>query len=466
MWRTGRLLALIVLTGVLGTLVASVPAGPASASDEGDEWAFVALVNQARSDAGLAPLGVLGSLQDLARAQSGRMAEQHRLFHDPNLAADVAAALPDWQRAGENVGTGGDVNGLHAAFMASAGHRANILGDFTYVGIGVVHDPAGTTWVSEEFVKATAGKPTLSNTTAPAPPPPPPVPVTRIAGADGSATSTAVSRQFPEAQSTAVVVARSDLFADALAGGPLAAVNGGPVLLTPPDAVPPDELAEARRVLRPGGTVFLLGGERALSPAIEAAFTTAGLTVRRVAGADRYETAVEVAGLVTDKPADVLLASGTQFADALVAGPAAGVVRAPIVLTAPTGLPDATASYLAGVPGAHRTVIGGRVAVSDAAAAAAGATDRVAGADRYDTSVRVAQRWFPDAAQLSFATGTSFQDALAGAALSARSHIPLVLVSSRATVDYVRSQLASLQSTIVYGTTAAVPDAAVSQLFA
>src|SRR5438046_170457 len=168
MWRTGRLLALIVLAGVLGTLVASVPAGPASASDEGDEWAFVALVNQARSDAGLAPLGVLGSLQDLGRAQSGRMAEQHRLFHDPNLA-------------------------------------------------------------------------------------------------------------------------------DALAGGPLAAVNGGPVLLTPPDAVPPDELAEARRVLRPGGTVFLLGGERALSPAIEAAFTTAGLTVRRVAGADRYETAVEVA---------------------------------------------------------------------------------------------------------------------------------------------------------------------------
>jgi hypothetical protein len=62
----------------------------------------------------------------------------------------------------------------------------------------------------------------------------------------------------------------------------------------------------------------------------------------------------------------------------------------------------------------------------------------------------------------------TFQDALSGAAYSARSGIPLVLVSSSptaATCDYVKSQTARLDSSIVYGTANAVPDAAVSKLF-
>src|SRR5436190_1735262 len=121
MWRTGKLLALIVLAGVLGTLATAVPA---SATDEADEWSLVALVNQSRAQAGLAPLAVLGGLRDLGRAQAARMAQQNSLFHDPNLVADVAAVAPDWQRAAENVGMGTDAGGLHAAFMASPGHRA------------------------------------------------------------------------------------------------------------------------------------------------------------------------------------------------------------------------------------------------------------------------------------------------------------------------------------------------------
>src|SRR5207249_6830007 len=60
MWRTGRLLALVVLASVLGTL--AVPS-PASATDEGDEWSFVALVNQSRAQAGLPPLAVLAGLR-------------------------------------------------------------------------------------------------------------------------------------------------------------------------------------------------------------------------------------------------------------------------------------------------------------------------------------------------------------------------------------------------------------------
>ncbi|HET7718315.1 MAG TPA: CAP domain-containing protein, partial [Acidimicrobiales bacterium] len=154
--------------------LALLPSGAAFADDTEDEWAFVRLINQSRAEQGLPALQVYGPLRDIARGQSVRMGQENRLYHNPNLRDEVARAVPDWQRAGENVGQGWDVEGLHRAFMNSPGHRANVLGDFNYVGVGVVH-ANGHTWVTEVFLKAPAGKATLQSA-APAPPPPP-VPV-------------------------------------------------------------------------------------------------------------------------------------------------------------------------------------------------------------------------------------------------------------------------------------------------
>ena len=446
-------------------LLALLP-GAAFADDADDEWGFVRLINQSRAEHGLPALQAYGPIRDIARGQSARMGQEKRLYHNPALRDEVARAVPDWQRAGENVGQGWDVEGLHKAFMNSPGHRANVLGDFNYVGVGVIH-ANGYTWVTEVFLKAPAGKATLQ-ATAPAPPPPP-VPVERIAGTTDGDTAVAVARRFASGSAHAVVVGRNDVFADALAGGPLAAVNDGPVLLTGRTAVASEVVAEAKRVLKPGGTVYLLGGEGALSPAVEAAFTGADLRVERLWGADRYETAVQVARRVSSAPTDVFLVSGTNFADAMVTGPVAGRRTSPILLAAPEGLPLATRTYLLTVPAATRTVIGGTAAVSQAAYDQAGATERIAGADRYETSVKVAGRYLPAAAALSFATGLSFQDALAGAAWSADKGMPLVLLSTipgPATRAYVKSTAASLDSATVYGTTQVLPDSSVAWAFA
>lgn len=451
-------MVLLALCGVLAVAI------PASADDASDEWSFVELINQARADNGLKPLAVYGPIRDIARPQSIRMGQQNRLYHNPNLASEVAAAVPDWQRAGENVGQGWDVEGLHKAFMDSPGHRANILGDYNYVGIGVVH-ANGYTWVTEVFLKAPGGKPTLQGSTTP---PPPPVPVTRLAGASDADTALAVASRFASGSASGLVVGRSDVFADALAGGPLAAVNDGPVLLTNSDRVSAAVVNEAKRILRPSGTVYLLGGNGALSPAVEAAFTGAGLKTERVYGNDRYETAVAVARKVSGSPAEVFVVSGTNFADAMVAGPVAGTRSAPIVLADPAGLPLATRAYLLTVPGSRRTVIGGTAAVSDAGYRQAGASERVAGTDRYDTAVKVAARWLGNASALSFATGGTFQDALAGAALSARDATPLLLLSpspGQSVRSYARSRVNSIRGATVYGTANAVTDRSVSLAF-
>ena len=455
---------LAVVVGLFVSVLGPVPA--AHADDVDDEWSFVRLVNQARADNGLAPLTPYAPIRDVARGQSIRMGEQNRLYHNPNLQADIQAAAPDWQRAGENVGQGWDVQGLHDAFMNSPGHRANVLGDYNYVGIGVVH-AGGYTWVTEVFLRAPGGKPALQ-AVAP-PPPPPPVPVDRIAGASDADTAVAVASRFASGSADGVVVGRNDVFADALAGGPLAAVNHGPVLLTSPSSASPGVVSEAARVLRPGGTVYLLGGPAALSPSVEAAFVAAGLQVQRVFGSDRYDTAVEVARRVSLlPPSDVLIVSGTNFADAMVAGPVAGRLSAPVLLSSPTGLSPSTQAYLATVPATRRVVIGGVAAVGEVAASQAGPSDRVAGADRYETAVRVAQRWMSDASALSFATGSSFQDALAGAAWSAHETMPLVLLSpspSAAVRSYVKSTVGQLSSSTVYGTTQSLSDTAVALAF-
>jgi len=162
----------------------------------------------------------------------------------------------------------------------------------------------------------------------------------------------------------------------------------------------------------------------------------------------------------------VFLVSGVNFPDAMVSAPAAFLDRAPIVLTGPTSLATPTAAYLATVSGARKTVIGGTAVVSDAVAVSAGSAERVAGSDRYETAVKVAQRWFNGPQQLSVATGLGFQDALAGSPFSARTGTPLLLssaVPTPETFDYAHSQ--ALVGGIVYGTSGALPQSAASGLF-
>ena len=118
----GRLLAVpaaLVLAGV----AALVPAQSAAAADAGAEGSFVSKINAERAARGIPALSVATDLVGVARAQADRMASSGTLYHNPNLATDVAG----WTKLSENVGYGGSVDVVHSAFMASSGHAANIL---------------------------------------------------------------------------------------------------------------------------------------------------------------------------------------------------------------------------------------------------------------------------------------------------------------------------------------------------
>jgi putative cell wall-binding protein len=261
-----------------------------------------------------------------------------------------------------------------------------------------------------------------------------PLPI-QIYGTDPIGTSIATSQaEFPSTGSAgAVVLARSDFFSDALAGGPLAASVNGPLLLTEgapvSSTLDPRTQGEIQRVLPSGGTVYILGGDLALSSNIDTTLEGLGYVVVREAGTDEYATAVDIAQQMGN-PSTIFEATGLSFYDALSAVPAAIKVHAAILLTNGATQAPETAAYLAQFPGDTRYAIGGPLAAYGADPTAT----PVYGQDLFNTSAAVASMFFPAAAIFGAATAADFPDALGGGvymATGGRSG-PLLLVNPSA----------------------------------
>lgn len=383
--RSGR----FAVVGLLAMAALFVFASAAFATTKAAaEEQFVDKINAERKARGLGGLTVDVRLTRVAREWSAQMAASGQLSHRPNLAAAVGG---DWQTLAENVGRArlvtvdepALVERLHQAFMDSPGHRANVLGPYDGVGVGVTVAQDGTMWVTVNFISpsgaVSAGQVSEG------------VRVSRgLFGAAGSA-----GRQAPYA-----VVARADVFADALGGSGLAA-DRAPVLFTPgPSAAEanpvlhPGTRAEIDRVLGGRGVVYLLGGTGALPASVASELAAGGYTVKRLAGASRVETAVAVAEeiLRVHGPAgQVLIARADDWPDALSGGAFAARSRSPLLVTGRDSLHPAVASFLQRHGVSRRWALGGSAALSEATVRAAKAT-RVAGADRAATSVAVAER--------------------------------------------------------------------------
>lgn len=174
---TGGLLVVAVL---LVTLLHPAPVPSAAATTprhEASEQQFVDAINASRAARGRPAVAWSSQVAEVARAWSTRMASDGRLRHNPDAGEQLT--MP-WRRWGENVGwssnSAGDalssvVRRMHQAFMDSDGHRANILGDFNQVGVGVDIDRDGTMWATVVFIDGPiVYEPTpVDKTTPPAP---------------------------------------------------------------------------------------------------------------------------------------------------------------------------------------------------------------------------------------------------------------------------------------------------------
>lgn len=204
------------------------------------------------------------------------------------------------------------------------------------------------------------------------------------------------------------VLARDDDYADALAGSSLS-FGVGPVLFSSRQGALAEATAkELRRVLEPGSTVYVLGGTAALPPTIEAEIRAIGFEPVRLAGTTREQTAVAVAaelerflrGEDFEQPPVAIVATRSNWPDAVTAGSLGAWFGMPILLTSRDTLDPAAAAYLRSRSWERVYVVGGtgvvsegvRTAVRDAAGLTTAAVERLAGADRSGTAVAVAEK--------------------------------------------------------------------------
>ncbi len=294
---------------------------------------------------------------------------------------------------------------------------------------------------------------------------------TRAAGSSRLETATEISRATYPGGADVVVIAKAGDYPDALAGAPLSIHEGGPLLLSSSTELSGVTEAEINRL---GATrAILLGGDAALSPAVKARLETLGLTVERVAGANRYDTAALVSDRIGATEAVVVEGANANpsrgWPDAVAASSWAASTGRAILLVTATRVPTETAAALDGM--ANVAVVGGEGAVPAAiyneVDDRAGTVERIAGTSRYATSALVAERSVADGNSLDvvwLATGTGFADALTAGPAAALTDGVLLLIhgstpgAGAETYEFLSDNAADIGSVFLVGGVGAISE--------
>ncbi len=115
---------------------------------QAEAWQIVLLANQARAQAGAAPLQWDAALAAAARQHCLRMVAEGKIAHhyadEPDVALRAAQAGAHFSLIEENVAIAPTPAAIHDAWMRSPGHRANLLNPAVdRIGVTVVAGPDG-----------------------------------------------------------------------------------------------------------------------------------------------------------------------------------------------------------------------------------------------------------------------------------------------------------------------------------
>ncbi len=266
----------------------------------------------------------------------------------------------------------------------------------------------------------------------------------RVAGKDRFETSFAIADFVKSVRGdqlyNCAIVANSQSFADALSGTYLSTKKTAPILLVKPGYQKSiDNVVNyIRQNVRPGVTVYLLGGEAVVPSQVEEELQ-GEYRVRRLYGKSRYETNIEILKEAGVKGSDnILICDGRNFPDAL----SASSTGLPVLLVPPS-LNDAQKDYLEEIQQFEikPIAVGGTAAVTEDAMATVegylGEGERIAGKNRFYTSAKLGEKFFGDHCRSAIiVSGLNFPDGLCGGLVSKALGIPLLLVGNNWKSDY------------------------------
>ncbi len=296
----------------------------------------------------------------------------------------------------------------------------------------------------------------------------------RLGGADRYATAALIANSYVTAlgenYKNVAVLTSGVNYPDALAGGTLAYALNAPIVLTTANVLP--TATKTFLTENKVASVYVIGGESAVSAAVRAELKAMGIAITAVEGTNRVETSVAVAkqlAAVKGYSDTIILTNGANFADALSVSSAAAIKGIPVVYVT-NGLADSVKSFIDEAKATKAIILGGEAAVAadiETAVETLGlSVERVAGDTRYETGVAIAE-YFADVytgKAVAFATGKDFPDALAGSPFAAFVGAPVVLLDN----GYVNAAAAEyaagldLTNVYVFGGPDALSDATVN----
>jgi putative cell wall-binding protein len=295
----------------------------------------------------------------------------------------------------------------------------------------------------------------------------------RIGGDDRYETAALISEELDDCY---ITVASGEDFPDGIAAGPLDRT----ILLTRADSLPAATADELDRLIgtavSPGtcwGTdidIKVVGGTSAISFAVYTQLEAYPGPIERLAGLDRYKTAIAIGTFQGASSNKVIMATGSDFPDALAAGPFGISTNMPILLNdGPTVRADVGA-FLVDEAITMVSIVGGPSAVPDTVildlASTYGITaERISGDNRNATAVAIAEEYALGAHGQTLVNGLGFADALAASTFSAdNSFAPIVLGTPdrlpAPTCDFLKEESGNLIDDIwAMGGTAAISNA-------
>ena len=294
--------------------------------------------------------------------------------------------------------------------------------------------------------------------------------VIRYGGKDRYEVEKNLNAEIPDHSLDAVLVTSGLKYSDTLVGSVLNRTENATVLLiTDNDAIIKSKIAEAKRLLKPSGKVYILGGPGTVSTSIESQLKM-NFPVERIGGKDRLEVALKVAEKANPAPAELFLVYGLVFSDALSVSPAATERLAPILPQWGTSLKSEIKAYIKKHPTIKKVyVVSGTGVIpvsveSELKSLGISSVERIAGKDRYDTSLAIAQKFHPKALAGSLANGMVFADALSGSRNAWVHNSPIVLVKKDTFRVDVLPYIANMRRIWILGGPATISDQVIAYI--
>ena len=248
--------------------------------------------------------------------------------------------------------------------------------------------------------------------------------VSRIYGKDRIDTSVQIAKSYIKTSEFAIL-ANQNNFPDSLSATVLSKKFNAPILLTDSKVADKSLIQEIKRLQT---KYFVkIGGEKSISNEVAKQLLPEKSKVRSFKGADRYATNAEI--IKEFKDADTcIIASGENFADSLSIGAYATKNGYPIVLVQKNKINDVTKQALKDSKIKKCYIVGGENSVSKSLEKELPQViERIAGNDRYETSLKIADKFYKDAEGAYLASGEVFADSLAINPIAAKFDVPLIL---------------------------------------